>query len=138
LADGRSHAVSAVTISRMDFAAIAANGPRGNPMRRVPTRQHAVRTRIGPYEILGYLHAPPSAHTLWGVVRRHVLPLTSATIRYRAQSREVEQTFDALLLNGDKVTWVEPASNKDLALGAVVDAPRRFGRTKDMTGDLGR
>ena len=73
---------------------------------------------------------------LWGVVRRRVLPLTSATIRYRLNAQDVEQRFDGLLLNGDKVIWVEPATNKDLGLGAVLDVPRRIGRTKDLTGGI--
>jgi hypothetical protein len=136
LEDGRKRTVSAVTISRIDFAAITASGPRGNALRRVPTRQHPVRTRIGPYEIVGYLHAPPSAHTLWGIVRRRILPLTSATIRYRLNAQDVEERFDGLLLNGDRVTWVEAATSKDLGMGAVLDMPRRIGRTKDLTGGI--
>ena len=135
LDDGRTVTASAVTISRIDFAAISASGPRGNAARRMPTRPHPVRTRVGPYEIVGYLHAPPSAYTLSGVVRRRVVPLTSATIRYRLDSHDLAQRFDALLLNGDQVSWVEPASNRDLGLGGVLDVPK-FTRAKDMTGGI--
>jgi hypothetical protein len=136
LDDGRTVSVSAVTISRIDFDAISASGPRGNSSRRIPTRAHPVRTRLGPYEVLGYLHAPPSAHVFSGVVRRRVVPLTSARIRYRLGAHEIEQSFDALLLNGDRVTWVEPANNRDFATGRVLDVPARYGRPKDMTGSF--
>lgn len=136
LDDGRMVTTSAVTISRPDFTAITAAGPRGNPSLRVPTRRHSVRTRIGPYEVVGYLHAPPSAHTLAGVVRRHVIPLTAARIRYRLRSREIEQTVDTLLLNGDQVSWMDQATNGDLGLAGVRDVPMTFRPAKDFSGDL--
>ena len=136
LDDGRTLTESAATISRGDFSAISAAGPRGNPARRIPTRPHAIRTRVGPYEIVGYLHAPPSAYTLSGLIRRRVVPITAATIRYRLHARDVEQGFDALLLNGDKVAWVEPAPNASLGLARALDVPMRFGPPKDMTGGI--
>jgi hypothetical protein len=134
LDDGRMLRTSAVKTSRHDFAAIAAAGPRGNSARRLPTRLHAVRTRVGPYDILGYLHTPPSAHQFSGAVRRRVVPLTSARLRYRAGFNDVEQVFDALLLNGDRITWLQQATNADLQMGDVNQTQASFRRpAKDMT-----
>lgn len=135
LDDGRTLTTSAVKASRHDFTAIAAAGPRGNAARRIRTRLHPVRTRVGPYDIVGYLHTPPSAYRFSGAVRRSVVPLTSARLRYRVGSSDVEQTFDALLLNGDRIGWVQQATNADLALGEMGGAPASFRRpAKDMSG----
>ena len=137
LDDGRTLTTSAARISRSDFTAVAAAGPRGDSWRRIRTRLHAVRTRIGPYEIVGYLHTPPSAYRFSGAVRRTVVPFTSARLRYRLGSQDVEQEFDALLVNGDKIRWLEQATNADLAIGDNLDAPINFGRrAKDLTGGL--
>ena len=137
LDDGRKLTTSAVKASRQDFTAIAAAGPRGNAARRIRTRLHPVRTRVGPYDILGYLHTPPSAYRFSGAVRRSVVPLTSARLRYRVGSEDVEQTFDALLLNGDRIGWVQQATNADLGVGEMGGAPTSFRRSaKDMSGEL--
>jgi hypothetical protein len=137
LDDGRTLTTAAVKTSRHDFAAIAAAGPRGNSARRLPTRLHEVRTRVGPYDILGYLHTPPSAHQFSGAIRRRVVPITSARLRYRVGFKDVEQMFDALLLNGDRISWLEQATNADLTMGDVHQTPASFRRSaKDMTGEL--
>jgi hypothetical protein len=137
LDDGRTVTAPAAAISRADLMAVAAAGPRGDSARRIRTRLHPVRTRIGPYRIFGYLHTPPSAHRFSGAVRRTVVPLTTAIIRYRSGSRDVEEDFDALLLNGDRIGWLEEATNADLRIVDDLDAPARIGlRPKDMTGGL--
>jgi hypothetical protein len=139
LDDGRALTTSAVKTSRHDFTAIAASGPRGNAARRVRTRLHPVRTRVGPYDILGYLHTPPSAYRFSGAVRRTVVPLTSVRLRYRVGSKDVEQMFDALLINGDRIGWVQQATNADLSIGDVALTPANFRRSaKDMSGELSR
>jgi len=134
LDDGRTLRVDQATVSKTDFAAITSNGPRGNKALRTRTRPFPVRTRLGPYDIAGYLHLPPSAHAFTGVVRRSIVPLTSATIRYDLGSQRVERSCDALLLNGDRVAWVAPATNRDLGISDALDVPARFPRPKDMTG----
>ncbi len=134
LDDGRTLTTSAVKTSRHDFAAIAAAGPRGNSARRLRTRLHPVRTRVGPYDILGYLHTPPSAYRFSGAIRRSVVALTSARLRYRVGFKDVEQMFDALLLNGDRIGWLQQATNADLDMGDIRQTPASFRRpAKDMT-----
>ena len=136
LDDGRTLTTSGLTTRRDDFAAIAAAGPRGNSARRVRTRTHPVMTRVGPYEVVGYLHSPPSAYRFSGSVRRSVVPLTNARLRYRVGSEEVEQTFDALLLNGDRIGWVQQATNADLGIGDSRHTAALHRSAKDMTGGL--
>jgi hypothetical protein len=137
LDDGRTLEVPAVSIARDDIVAITAGGPRGNPARRIRTRPHPARAQAGPYEIVGYVHAPPSAHPFSGVVRRRVLPMTSALIRYRAAGRPLEWSFDALLVNPSKIDWLENASDIELKLGPSLELPNKIDpRAKDMTGEV--
>lgn len=82
LDDGRLVSVPSTLVARSDLIAIAGAGPRGNAARRIRTRPYPARAEAGPYEIVGYVHAPPSAHPLSGVLRRPVLPITSAVVRY--------------------------------------------------------
>jgi hypothetical protein len=133
---GRTLTAASAEITRGDFAAMTANGPRGNPARRFPTRQHPIRTEIGPYQVVGYLHAPRSAHVLAGAVRRRVVPITSATIRYRLGASEIRRSFDVLLLNGDRLVWAEPASRAEMTAGAALEARATLGRPGDMRGNV--
>jgi hypothetical protein len=134
LDDARTLQVESASIARDDLVAIAGSGPRGNKARRVRTRPHPARAQAGPYEIVGYVHAPPSAHPFSGVMRRRVLPVTSAVIRYRIGGRRVEQVHDALLLNPTKIDWLKPATDEELGLSRALDIPHKVDpRAKDMT-----
>lgn len=137
LDDGRTIEVDRTTMARDDLVVITGSGPRGNAARRVRTRQHPARAQAGPYEVVGYIHAAPSAHPFSGVVRRRVLPVTSAVIRYQIAGRPVEWAFDALLLNPAKIDWLQEATDADLALGETLAMAYKVDpRAKDMTGEL--
>ena len=137
LDDGRQGAAAATTIARSDLIAITGSGPRGNRARRVRTRPHPARAQAGPYEIVGYVHAAPTAHPFSGVLRRRVLPVTSALIRYRIGGQLVEQEHDALLVNPERIEWLQPASDAQLGLGKTLELAYKVDpRAKDYTGDL--
>jgi hypothetical protein len=137
LDDGRTVSVDATTMSRGDLIAITASGPRGNAARRVRTRPYPARAKAGPYEIVGYVHAPPSAHPFSGVLRRRVLPITSAVIRYRIGADKVEQEYDVLLLNPERIDWVKEATGEELGVARTLDLKAKLDpHAKDMTGDL--
>ena len=137
LDDGRIIEVASAVIARSDLVAITGSGPRGNAGRRVRTRPHPARAKAGPYEVVGYVHAVPSGHPFNGVLRRRVLPATSAVIRYQVAGRQYESSYDALLLNTTKIDWVEAASDEDVRLGKSLDIQTKLDpRAKDMTGDL--
>jgi hypothetical protein len=137
LDDGRSLDVAATSIARSDLIAITGSGPRGNKARRIRTRPHPARAQAGPYEIVGYVHAPPSAHPFSGVLRRRVLPVTSALIRYRMGGQMVEQEHDALLVNPERIDWLEPATDAELGVAKALELPYKVDpRAKDYTGDL--
>ena len=114
LDDGRTVGVSLTTIARSDFIAITGTGPRGDKAKRVRMQPHPARVQAGPYEIVGYVHAVPSAHPFGGVLRRRVLAMTSAEIRYRVAGHHVERKADALLVNPEKIDWLKAATEEDL------------------------
>jgi len=137
LDDGRTLTVEHAAISRDDLVAITASGPRGNAARRIRTRPHPTRLKAGPYEIVGYVHAPPSGHPLSGVLRRRVLPVTSSLIRYQLAGRPIEIAYDALLLNPTKIDWLAAASDEDVRLSKALDIPYKVDpHAKDKTGEL--
>jgi len=137
LADGRQVSAVAATIARSDLIAITGSGPRGDKARRIRTRPHPARAQAGPYEIVGYVHATPSAHPFSGVLRRRVLPMTSAVIRYRIGDRIVEQEYEALLVNPERMEWLEAATDEELGLAAALEVDYKVDpRAKDMTGEV--
>ena len=81
LDDGRVVEADSASILRDDLCLVVATGPRGRPDRRLWTRQHPVRARVGPYVVLGYLHAPPTvdpmrsnaAKSCFALTDRHLL-----------------------------------------------------------------
>lgn len=136
LEDGRKVNVAATTVARSDLVAITGSGPRGNAARRLRTRPHAARAQAGPYEIIGYVHAAPSVHPFGGVLRRRVLPMTSAVIRFRIAGQVVEAEHDALLINPERIEWIEQATDEELRLGRTLQLPRSVdAHAKDMTGE---
>ena len=136
LEDGRVVDAPATMVARSDLIAIAGAGPRGNTARRIRTRPYPARAEAGPYEIVGYVHAPPSAHPLNGVLRRAVLPITSAVIRYRIGDRPMEQSHDALLVNPTSIKWLSAATDEDLRVGKTFELPSTADpNSKDMTSE---
>lgn len=137
LDDGRNVTVGATTVARSDIVAITGSGPRGNVARRVRTRPHPARMQAGPYEIVGYVHAVPSAHPFNGVLRRRVLPVTSAVIRYRLGGQSFEQELDALLVNPEKIDWLKAATDEELGVGKALEFAHKVDpHAKDLTGEL--
>jgi hypothetical protein len=138
LDDGRSIEIPAATIARSDLIAITGSGPRGDKARRVRTRPHPARVQAGPYEIVGYVHATPSAHPFSGVLRRRVLPMTSAVIRYRMGGQPAEHEVDALLVNPERIDWLKAATDEELGVGKTLELANKIDpHAKDLTGELG-
>ena len=137
LDDGRIVEIPAASVARSDLIVITGSGPRGNKARRVRTRPHPARAQAGPYEIVGYVHAAPSAHPFNGVLRRRVLPMTSAVIRYRMANAIHQSEHDALLINPERIDWLEPATDEELGIGKTLELASKLDpRAKDYTGEL--
>jgi hypothetical protein len=135
LDDGRVVEADSASVFRDDLCLIAATGPRGRVERRLWTRQHPVRARIGPYVVLGYLHAPPTIDPLRTTDRRPIIALTSSILEYAENGAPVRIESDALLLNSSKIDVLEAASEEDLGIANNVDLGTKVDpRAKDMTG----
>lgn len=124
LADGRIVTVGRLTLDRHDLLAVAAAGPRGPEARRIHTVRHRLQAQLGSYTVLGHLHVMPGAAPLHSVdPRRRMVPLTNATIAYvRAGAVEMHD-IEALIVNGERASWVrEPGDDRTAGLSPG-DAP---------------
>jgi hypothetical protein len=113
---------------------VVASGPRGRVDRRLWTRQHPVRARVGPYVVLGYLHAPPTIDPLRTTDRRPIVALTSCVVGYAEGQQALWVENDTLLVNTTKIDVLETAHPEDLGLAAHVELPtKQDARAKDLT-----
>ena len=135
LDDGRVVESPSAAILRDDLCMVTASGPRGRPERRLWTRQYPVRARIGPYVVLGYLHAPPTIDPLRTTDRRTIVALTSSVVEYALGGELRHEQAEAVLVNRAKIDVLEAASDADLgiAMGPELEVALDP-RTKDMTG----
>jgi hypothetical protein len=134
LDDGRLVEMPSAAVSRDDLCVVAASGPRGRPERRLWTRQYPVRARIGPYVVLGYLHAPPTIDPLRMTDRRTIVALTSSVVEYALGGQLMRESADAVLVNRAKIDVLEPATEADVGLSKTPElvVPLEKG-AKDMT-----
>jgi hypothetical protein len=138
LDDGRVVEAPSAAILRGDLCVVAASGPRGRPERRLWTRQYPVRVRIGPYTVLGYMHAPPTIDPLKTTDRRTIVALTSSVVEYAIAGEPRRDPAEAVLVNRTKIEALEPATDADLGVAAAIDLPKAVDkRAKDLTlGEL--
>jgi len=135
LDDGRVVETPSAAVLRGDLCLVTASGPRGRAERRLWTRQYPVRARIGPYVVLGYLHAPPTIDPFRTADRRTIVALTSSVVEYAVAGELQREPAEAVLVNRAKIDVLEPASEADLGLSKRVELqvpPDK--RAKDMTG----
>jgi hypothetical protein len=131
LADGRRVAADALAIDLAEVYAVATGEPRGNVGRRVGTIARPALALVGPYEIAGSLHGPPSMDAFEVARRRAWIPLTDAVVTYLVGQREVSLASPVVLVNRRYVAALGPSSNDE----RPGKAPR--GRGGWPTGDDG-
>jgi hypothetical protein len=132
--DGHVVHLDQLVVSRREIFAIEARGPRGQTQKRVRTRPSRMDFVLGPYRVLGQLHAPPGADPLSALARRMPLvPLTVATIAYKVGSETRLHDVETLIVNRDLVEWVRPQA-LDIAfenmpqVGQITEAGTRGSR----------
>lgn len=119
--DGRTVTADSCAVERDDFCLILATGPRGRAERRLWTRQHPVRLRVGPYVVIGYLHSPPTIDPFRTTDRRPIAALTSCLVGYAAGGEMVWSDAEAVLVNTAKIEYLETASEEDIGLAKHVE-----------------
>ncbi len=112
LEDGRVVEVGNAELLRGDLCAIVASGPRGRPELRLWTRQYPVRVRVGPYDVTGYLHAPPTVDPINVASRKPIVALTGSVVEYELGGRPTYEPAEVILLNRLKIESIQsvPAS----------------------------
>ena len=115
LDDGHVVEAASVDLSRDDLCVILGTGPRGRAERRLWTRQHAVRVRVGPYLVIGALHAPPTINP-FQATHRPIVALTACLVGYAEAGNPVWIEAEAVLVNTHKIASLEAASEEDLGL----------------------
>lgn len=137
LDDGRVVETASSAVLVDDLCVIAATGPRGKPERRLWTRQYPVRVRVGPYTVVGYLHAPPTIDPFKSADRRAILPLTSSVVEYTVGGTVTRDRADAVLVNRYRIDLLVQADETELGLANAPELTTPLDpRAKDMTGDL--
>jgi len=121
LDEGRVVEVPTANVLREELCVVSATGPRGDPRRRLRTRPHPMRAQVGPYEVFGYLHATPTADPVTTALRRAVVPMTTGWIRYRRGSEMIERRHDGMLINRDRIDWLEHARDRDALLPSSLE-----------------
>lgn len=114
LEDGRVVQTGTTELLRDELCLVLATGPRGRPDRRLWTRQLPVRVEVGPYVVLGYLHAPPTIDPIKSNERREVVPLTSCIVRYQSTGQQVQEALDVALLIRRRISDLRYATNGEL------------------------
>jgi hypothetical protein len=136
LEDGREHDLPSAVIPREELCIVAATGPRGRADRRFRTRAHPMRAEVGPYAVVDYFHALPTADPFAVVQHRRVVALRPVRIAFDVAGKRVEETHDTLLLLRAKITSSESASDEAVGLSKALElALWRDLQAKDLTGE---
>lgn len=107
LLDGRAVRVTDMVLPRRELFAARALGPRGDPTQRIATVEHRLQAQIGPYNILGRLHAEPGRSVLQGVLERWpMIPLTEATIAYVIGGVLEVRDGGTIIINRELASWI--------------------------------
>lgn len=125
LEDGRVVTLSDLTLQRGELALVAGSGPRGNGARRLATVRRPMIATVGPYEVVGRLHGPPSTAPFDLVRRRSWIAVTDGLVRYRARNRPTAALHDVLLLNTAHLAAIDELD--DTALELRLAAAARMG-----------
>jgi hypothetical protein len=123
LDDGREHDLPSATIRREELCAVSATGPRGRPDRRLRTRAYPMRAVVGPYSIVGYFQALPTADP-WAILQRHqIVALSPARVAFDVAGQPHEETHATLLLLRDKIDTIQHASDDDISVTRPIEVP---------------
>jgi hypothetical protein len=137
LEDGREYDLPSAVIQRDELCIVEATGPRGRADRRLRTRAYPMRAVVGPYSVVGYFHALPTADPFAIVERRRIVALRPVRLTFDIAGERIEETHDTLLLMHDKINSFEPATDEAVGLARALEISMNVDRqAKDLTGDV--
>ncbi len=128
LTDGRQVTSPTFSISRSELCAVKAGPPRGSQAFWTPTEPHRLQAQIGPYTVLGRLHAPPGREALPSLAERDVMvPLTDATIAYLIAGILEVRDCETLIINRELASWLRDADADPVGPPTLVPAETTSG-----------
>jgi hypothetical protein len=137
LEDGREHDLPSAVIQREELCIVAATGPRGRVDRRLRTRAYPMRAEVGPYAVVGYFHALPTADPFAILHGRRIVALRPVRLAFDVAGDRIEETHDTLLLMRAKIDSFEPASDVAVGLSRALElSMTRDRQAEDVTGDV--
>ena len=139
LEDGREHDLPSAVIQREELCIVKATGPRGRADRRFRTRAYPMRAEVGPYAVLGYFHALPTADPFAVVQHRRIVALRPVRVAFEVAGDRIEESHDTLLLMRAKITSLEAVSDEAVGLSKRLEVLlRRDAKAKDLAGGVRR
>ena len=107
LEDGHQLSVDELDVERHELHIIEVSGHRGDPSRRLRTVPERVSMKVGPFEVTGNLHRPPSAGSLASLAKWvRFVPMTDVEFRYTG-SVDTATRRDVVLVNRERITHTE-------------------------------
>jgi hypothetical protein len=99
-ADGHRASFEELEINRDELGIVVANGPRGDPKRRLATKPNQVKVQLGPYSAAGFMHAPASANPARSLNHHPAMvAITDAILEYDCCEGPVSQWYRTILVN---------------------------------------
>lgn len=136
LEDGHVVAMDSMSIEREDLLAVVATGPRGSEDQRRKLEETRMQLSIGPYIILGHLHAAAGVDPMKSILQREpMIPLTNTTIAWTQAGETQVRDLPTIIVNRLQVEWIT-ATEEEASIfpDAVVRSPYALNLSKDFTG----
>ena len=115
--DGHRQEFEQLEIERKELDLVVANGPRGDPSRRLATKPNGVTMKLGPYCAEGFMHAPATANPIRSIDHGPTMvAITDACLEYMFCDEPVSEWFHTVLANRDLATSLRTAPT----MGALV------------------
>jgi hypothetical protein len=112
VSDGHTQELDQLEIDRDELDIVVANGPRGDPRRRLNTKPNGVAMKLGPYSAEGFLHSMPTVDPVRGFNRRpNMVAITDAVLEYKFCDEPVSQWFRTLLVNREMAMSLRTVTN---------------------------
>lgn len=136
LDDGHTVTEGSLSLERSDLLAVVGTGPRGSEKQRVQLEETRMQLSMGPYLILGRLHAPPGQDPMKNVLQREpMIPLTGATIAYSVAGAIEARDVGTVIVNRLQVEWITATEEEASVFPeAVIRSPFTMNLRKDFTG----
>jgi hypothetical protein len=107
-------------IDRSILYAVETADGRGEGSSRIHTVRHRLQVQLGPYSVLGLLHAPPGEMPLPQLTARGpMVPLSDATLAFASRGSLTLRDVGTLIVNRGLVDWVRARDDEAAAFPGV-------------------